>query len=56
MDSSAAIAPEQREGLTMAAEALASALHHHNIGRDIRGWTEVSEAFELLKEVLDETR
>lgn len=41
--------------LTEIAEELASALHHHNIGQDIRGWREVSEAFALVKDVLDAT-
>ena len=46
----------ERDAISEIAEELASALHHHNIGRDIRGWTEVSEAFALVKDVLDATR
>jgi hypothetical protein len=45
-----------REELAEVAEVLASALHHHNIGRDIRGWEEVSEAFAAVKDILDTTR
>ncbi len=34
------------------AEVLAGALHEHNTGRDIRGWRDVSEAFDSLKAIL----
>jgi hypothetical protein len=43
-----------REALSNLAETLASALHHHNIGRDIRGWREVTEAFGDVKAILED--
>lgn len=45
-----------REEVVEIAEILASALHHENIGREIAGWREVSEAFAIVKGVLDATR
>ena len=44
------------EAATAIAETLASALHHENIGREIRGWREVREAFGLAKQLAKETR
>lgn len=41
------------EALSELAETLASALHHNNIGRNIAGWRDVSEAFSTVKALLE---
>ncbi len=41
------------EWIAEISEELASALHDHNIGRDIRGWRDVSEVFGSLKAILE---
>ena len=54
-DTQVSFSADDRAALQEAADALASALHDHNIGRDIRGWVGVSEAFGLVKDILTAT-